>query len=155
MENNEQKKLDVDLATLKPIEPKADGPMLDFSPLHNKTVKIERVSVIASDMGWDKAGNQITLETPREQLLVESENLVPKLGIKSDMEYRVRGWFNLIKQKDGTLGWSLHKKGNLNKFLTAQRVKTPAELVGRDCIVKVIDKKTSEGGVESRIYFLY
>jgi len=151
----EQQKLNVDLATLKPIEPKGDGVLMDFSPLHNKTVKIERVSVIASTKGWDKAGNPIELEVPREQLLVESENIVAKLGIKADAEYRVRGWFNLIKQKDGTLGWSLHKKGNLNKFLNAQRVKAPNELIGKDVIVKVIDKKNAEGQTESRIYFLY
>ena len=151
----EQQKLNVDIAALKPIEPKGDGELMDFSPLHNKTVKIEKVSVIASTKGWDKAGNPIELETPREQLLVESENILPKLNIKSDMEYRVRGWFNLIKQKDGTLGWSLHKKGNLNKFLNAQRVKTPQELVGKEVIVKVIDKKNAEGQTESRIYFLY
>jgi hypothetical protein len=152
---SEQKKLDVDLATLKPIEPKGDGVLMDFSPLHNKTVKIEKVSVIASTKGWDKAGNPIELEVPREQLLVESENLVTKLGIKADAEYRVRGWFNLIKQKDGSLGWSLHKKGNLNKFLSAQRVKTPNELIGKEVICKVVDKKNEEGQTESRIYFLY
>jgi hypothetical protein len=67
----------------------------------------------------------------------------------------VRGWFNLIKQKDGSLGWSLHKKGNLNKFLNAQRVKAPNELVGKEVICKVIDKKNAEGQTESRIYFLY
>jgi hypothetical protein len=152
---NEQTKLNVDLATLKPIEAKADMVLMDFSPLHNKTVKIERVSVIASTVGWDDNGKQVVLEVPREQLLVESENIPPKLGIKTDAEYRVRGWFNLIKQKDGTLGWSLHKKGNLNKFLNAQRVKTPNELIGKEVIVKVVDKKNSEGQTESRIYFLY
>ena len=153
--DNEQKTLNVDLATLKPIESKGDGELMDFGPLHNKTVKIEKVTVIQSTRGWNKAGEPIELETPREQLLVESENIVSKLGITNGAEYRVRGWFNLIKQKDGTLGWSLHKKGNLNKFLSAQRVKTPNELIGKDVIVKVVDKKNNEGQVESRIYFLY
>jgi hypothetical protein len=152
---SEQKTLNVDLATLKPIESKGDGELMDFGPLHNKMVKIEKVTVIQTMKGYDDAGVFGDLTVPREQLLVESENIVPKLGNTSGAEYRVRGWFNLIKQKDGTLGWSLHKKGSLNKFLSAQRVKTPNDLIGKDVIVKVVDKKNNEGQTESRIYFLY
>lgn len=152
----EQKKLNVDLTTLKPIEAKGGMPM-DFSPLHNKLVKIEKADVILSTIGWDKAGNQIVLAVPREQLLLESENIVSKLGGRPqpDTEYRVREWFNLIKQADGSLGWSLHEKGKLNKFLKAQRVSKPCELIGKEVMVKVVDKKNNEGQMESRIYFLY
>lgn len=153
---SEQKKLDVNMEDLQPIAAKQSAPLLDFSALHMQKIKIEKLEVIESEIGFDEKGVMKKLDVPREQLVVISENIASRVGMKEpDAEWRVREWFNLVKQKDGSRGWSLHEKGKLNIFLNAMRVSKPSELVGKEVMVKVVEKTNKEGQKESQLRFLY
>lgn len=150
----EQKKLDVDISKLVPVEPK-NSVEYDFKPLNKKQVKIDALEVVETTTGFEN-GVRIVLPKPRKQLLVKSENLAALLNQDpSKVDIRVHEWFNLIDLKDGSIGWSQHEKGKLHLFLVDCNVKTPAELVGKTVMVKVETKTDTDGTSNSKLRFLY
>lgn len=135
---------EVNIGELKSFEPSAT---VDVYQFEGKQLQIEIVRVDKILSKFDANGVQLP---PGKEILapilrVETVPVI-KGKDKDGKEYVIRASeiFSL-KVKDGVLGWSLHEKGSLNKFLKKMRVKHPSELVG-----KLVLATTRPGKVEGQ-----
>lgn len=134
------------LSDLKPI--KAEG--LDLKQFNNKRVKIERASVINVPATFTAlVKGSATEHLPQWVLKVESD-IVATIGEGDDkIEFRASELFNLIQDDSGILkGYPENDKANLVKFMRDINAKNPAEIVGKDSIIKAYDKKQLVDGKE-------
>jgi len=155
MSQTDLNKTDVKISDLKPIEAGKGSGGIDFEKYHMKPYEIEKVSIIETMTGY-KDNKLVELDEPRKQLLVET--VVLETGKDKDgkeFEVRAKEWFNLIENEDGSVGWSMHEKASLKKFLDAMRINTPEGLIGKLVTIKVVEKEDSEGQKKHRLRFVY
>lgn len=151
-EKKEQTKIEteVKLSDLVPIEDEGSG--FDLSEFHEQKVKIKSADVEYTTKVFSQATNTFVEGKPRPQLVVRSEPLkIVKNKDGEEIEICVTEWFNLKEKDDGTIGWSTYEKAKLNLFMKAKKCKTPQELIGKDCLVKVVKKENGE----DKMSFLY
>ncbi len=155
MSQTDLNKKEVNISDLKPIEAGKNSGGIDFEKYHMKPYAIARVTITETLKGF-KNNVFVELDEPRPQLKVESEVLeTGKDKDGKEFEVRATEWFNLIKKDDGSIGWSMHEKANLKKFLDGMRVTEPKELEGKMVTIKAVTKEDSEGQKKTRLRFVY
>ncbi len=141
---------------LEEMKPVASKEPLVLDELHMKQTNIASVSVIEATKGYVDNKWVDPLPVPQKQLYVESAPLkTVKDGEGNDVPLVAREWFNLIIKQDGTVGWSTNEKGKLHRFLKAIKVSHPKDLMGKPCIIKVVDKVDQEGSKTQLLRFMY
>ena len=146
---NEQTQLK--LEDLKPIEAKG----VDFSEFEGNKALIEKAGVIEVNSYYNEEGKKV--KEPRKVLALKVESRVITSLTNAEgktVEVRASELFNLIKDKDGKIGWSKAPKAKLNNFLKKFGVKHPVDLIGKTAVIRLRKKENPDGSESEFLGFI-
>ncbi len=131
------------VSSLKPIETKG----MDLRQFDGAQVEIESVAVVTVPSKF--AGNGES-----EVLRVQSVPVVRIEGREGDHAIRASELFNLMRGKDGQLGWPNGPNGKLANFLRRIGVIGPEELPGKQGTIRVRRKTGADGTTREFLGFV-
>ena len=135
-----------DVEELKPIESKS----VDLKQFEGRCVQIESVQVTTVPSIFSNNGNgeSDVLRVQSEPL----ETIEDKDGNK--VEIRASELFNLTQGENGELGWPTGPNGKLAGFMKKLGVRPPAKLVGKEVVVRIRSKQSTDGMTREFLGFI-
>lgn len=144
----------LDISNMKPVA--STQTPLELTEFHMKPSTIGKITIVETTKGYVDGKWVEELPVPQKQLLVESIVLKTlKDSEGKDVPICAKEWFNLTKIANGEIGWSTHEKGKLNNFLRAEKCAHPKDLVGKPCIINVVEKNNNDGTKTQLLRFMY